>query len=312
MRIGLQLPRFDWPGGPAGMGAMLSRIARAADEGGFASLWLMDHLFGLPDAAWGPPAAPMLEGYTALSFAAAATSRLRLGLLVTGVPYRHPGVLVKTVTTLDVLTGGRAWFGLGAGWYDREATGLGVPFGDTRERLDRLEETVLVAKHMWRGDTSPFAGRYYQLDEPMNNPAALSEPHPPILIGGEGERRTLLIAARHADAVNLQLGTPLSSRDYPDWYREFYRDRTGRLRAKFEVLRAHCDRVGRRFDDIERTVLGSVRIGPGAMSAAELVDLCYELAAVGVQHLIVNMPDVHEITPIETIAREVIPQVQRP
>jgi F420-dependent oxidoreductase-like protein len=308
MRIGLQVPRFDCPGGPGSVGPVLTRIARTADEGGFASLWLMDHLFGLPEAAWGPPEAPMLEGYTAIGYAAAATRRLRVGLLVTGVTYRHPGLLVKTVTTLDVLTGGRAYLGLGAGWYEREAAGLGLPFAGDRERLDRLEETVLIAKHMWRGDADAYAGRYYHLEEPMNNPLPVTRPHPPILIGGEGERRTLRIAARHADATNFQLGTPLPG--YPDWYRELYRRRTSHLRGKFDVLRGHCEQVGRRFDDIERTVLGSIRLGPGSMSVDEVVELCHELAEVGVQHLIINMPDAHEIGPIEAIAEHVIPQVQ--
>jgi F420-dependent oxidoreductase-like protein len=308
MLIGLQVPRFDWPGAPGNLGPLLSRIARTADEGGFASFWLMDHLFGLPEAAWGPPEAPMLEGYAAIGYAAAATSRLRLGLLVTAVQYRHPGLLVKTVTTLDVLTGGRAYLGLGAGWYQREAAGLGLPFDGDRERLDRLEETILIARQMWRGDTAPYAGRYYRLDEPMNQPGPASRPYPPILVGGEGERRTLRIAARYADATNFQLGTPLAG--YPDWYRERYERRAGILRAKFDVLRGHCEQVGRQYDDIERTVLGSVGFGPGGMSVDQVVELCHELAELGVRQVIVNLPDVHRVTPVEILAEQVIPRVR--
>jgi F420-dependent oxidoreductase-like protein len=306
MKLGLQIPSFDWPGSPQNIGATLQQIARTADEGGFASLWVMDHFFGI-GSAWGPPEAPMLEGYTTLAYMAAATRQLRLGVLVTGAFYRHPGVLIKTVTTLDVLSGGRAYFGVGSGWYERESRGLGVPFPPQGERFDRLEETLRIAHQMWRGDTAAYAGRHYHLEEPLNYPPALSRPHPPILVGGEGERRTLALVARYADACNFQLGTPLL--DYPDWYREQYTQRVAHISHKLAVLQQHCEAVGRDFRQIEPTVLGSARLGPGAMSSAEIVEVCHELAELGVRQVIYNMPDVHTIVPLEQLARDVIPAI---
>lgn len=306
MRIGLQIPVFSWPGSPQNLGPVLLDVARAADEAGCSSLWLMDHFFGI-GGPWGAPDDPMLEGYTALAFMAAATSRLRLGLLVTGAPYRHPGILLKSVTTLDVLSGGRAYLGLGAGWYEREARGLGVPFPATAERMEHLEETLRIAHHMWRDDATPFVGRHYRLEEPLNRPQPLTRPHPPILIGGEGERQTLRMVATYGDACNLTLGTPLPG--YPDWYRARYAERRQQLGHKLAVLREHCERVGRPYESIERTVLGSIRLAPDAMSAAEVVELCHELAELGIQHVIFNMPDTHTIVAIERLGRDVIPAV---
>ena len=306
MKIGLQIPSFDWPGGPAIIGSTLREIARTADQGGFASLWLMDHFFGI-GSVWGEPDAPMLEGYTAIAYMAALTQRISVGLMVTGAIYRHPGVLIKTVSTLDVLTGGRAYFGIGAGWYEREARGLGLPYPPTRERLGRLEETLAIAHHMWRGNTSAFNGQFYQLDEPLNVPQPLAQPHPPILIGGEGERQTLRLVAQYGDACNFQLGAPLPG--YPQWYIDAYHQRAERLPHKLACLREHCRAAGRSYESIERTVLGSVQLGTGAMSITELVEVCHELAEMGFQHVIYNLPDVHTITPIVRLAEELIPQV---
>ena len=160
MKIGLQIPYFDWPGNPENTGPVLLEIARTADQGGLASLWVMDHFFGI-GSAWGEPEVPMLEGYAAISYMAAVTRSIKLGLMVTGVFYRHPGILIKTVTTLDVLTGGRAYFGIGSGWYEREAKGLGVPYPSTQERIEQLEETLQIAKHMWKGKITPFEGKHY-------------------------------------------------------------------------------------------------------------------------------------------------------
>jgi len=307
MKIGLQLPWFDWRGSPQNIGQKLVEIAEAADNAGFYSLWAMDHFFQVGQG-FGPPEAPMLEGYSTISYLAAVTRRIKLGLMVTGNFYRHPGILIKTVTTLDVLSGGRAYLGIGAGWYDREAKGLGVPFPSSkRERLERLEETLQIAKHMWRGDQSPFEGKYYRLEEPINNPPPLSQPHPPILIGGGGEKITLRLVAKYGDACNLQLGTPLGG--YAPWLRERYQKREEVLTRKLEILKEHCDKVGRPYDDIERTVLGTIKIAPDAMNSTEVVELCQELAEIGFQHIIFNMPNAHEIEPIEIIGREVIPQV---
>ncbi len=307
MKIGLQIPRFDWPGSPGNIGPKLIEIGKAADSSGFSSLWVMDHFFQV-SAGYGPPEAPMLEGYATMSYLAAVTERIKLGLMVTGNFYRHPGILIKTVTTLDVLSGGRAYLGIGAGWYERESKGLGVPFPQSiRERLDRLEETLQIAKHMWRGNRSPFEGKYYRLEEPINSPQPLSQPHPPILIGGGGEKRTLRLVAKYGDACNLHLGTPLKG--YAPWLNEVYQNREEVLTRKLDKLKEHCDKVGRSFEEIERTVLGAIKISPDAMSTKELVELCKELEEIGFQHVIFNMPNTHEIKPIEIIGREVIPQI---
>lgn len=309
MRIGLQIPRFNWPGNPHNMGAKLAEIAKAAEHAGFYSLWVMDHFFQV-EQGFGPYRDPMLEGYATISYLAALTRRVKLGLMVTGNPYRHPGILIKTVTTLDVLSGGRAYLGIGAGWYVQEAMCLGIPFPQTRrELIERLEETLRIAKHMWKGDQSPFKGKYYQLDSPVNSPQPISQPHPPILIGGEGEKMTLQLVAKYGDACNFQLGTRL--RGYSPWIEERYRNRRERLTRKLAVLKEHCDRVGRSYDDIERTVLGSIEIAPDAMATAEIVELCQELAETGFDQVIFNMPNVHEIKPLEIMGQEVIPLVAR-
>jgi F420-dependent oxidoreductase-like protein len=234
----------------------------------------------------------MLEGYSALSYLAGVTRRVKLGTLVTGVIYRHPGILVKTVTTLDVLSGGRAYFGLGAAWNEREAVGLGVPFPPIAERFERLAETLQITQQMWSGEVGAFNGKHFQLAETLCNPQPLSKPHPPILIGGTGERKTLRLVAQYADACNLFVGMGMDT-----------------LRAKLDVLKQHCDAVGRDYGTIEKTALGTVRLGPDQMSPADVVAQCHELAALGFQHVIFNMPNTHELTPLETFGREIIPAV---
>jgi F420-dependent oxidoreductase-like protein len=290
MKIGLQVNRFDWPGGTASIGGTLAEIARAADEAGFASLWVMDHMFQI--AGLGPPEAPMLECYSALSYVAGFTQRLRLGAMVGAVVYRQPGLLAKTVSTLDVLSGGRANLGIGAAWYDGEAAGLGLPFPPLKERFERLEETLQIVRRMWAGDRSPFVGKHYQLAEPIISPPPLSKPHPPILIGGGGEQRTLRLVAQYADACNL-----------------FTRLGVGAVSAKLEVLKRHCEAVGRPYEDIERTGLGREDLGPDGLDFAGLLAKCRELAGVGIQQYIFSVPNVYEIKPLETIGREVIPAV---
>jgi F420-dependent oxidoreductase-like protein len=307
MKIGLQIPRFDWPGSPRNIGTKLVEIAKTADSVGFSSLWVMDHFFQV-GYGYGPPEAPMLEGYSTISYLAAVTQTIKVGLEVTGNFYRHPGILIKTVTTLDVLSGGRAYLGIGAGWYEREAKGLGFPFPPTwTERFERLEETLQIAKHMWRGDQSPFEGKYYRLEEPICSPQPLSQPHPPILIGGDGEKRTLRLVAKYGDACNLSLGSPL--KDSSPRHNELYQNREERLKRKLKILRKHCGKVGRTYDNIERTVHGPIKLAPDAMNSSELVELCQELAEMEIQHVIFNMPNVHKIEPIKTIGQEVIPQV---
>jgi F420-dependent oxidoreductase-like protein len=291
MRIGLQIPSFTWPGGAQEIGARLAEIGRVADDGGFASLWVMDHFFQIPPV--GKAELDMLEGWSALAFLAGVTRRARLGTLVTGVTYRHPGVLIKTATTLDVISGGRAWLGIGAAWFEREHVGLGVPFPPLGERFERLEETLRIAKQMWSGDNGPFRGRHYPLAETLCVPQPVSQPHPPILIGGMGERKTLRFVARYANACNLfeQLGPEL-------------------LRKKLDVLRRHCDAEKRDWADVERTTLGTAWLRPGRESAADVVKRCRTLAGLGVQHAIFNLPNVHEIAPLETFAKEIIPAVE--
>ena len=307
MKIGLQIPRFNWPGSPQNIGPKLIEIAQTADQWGFSSLWVMDHFFQV-GKGYGPPEDPMLDGYTTIAYLAAVTQKIKVGLMVTKNFHHHPGMLVKIVTTLDVLSGGRAYLGIGLGGDGRETKALGVPFPQAlSERYERLEETLQIARHMWRGDQSPFEGKYYNLEKPINNPQPLSQPAPPILIGGAGEKKTLRLVAKYADACNLHLGTPLSG--YTQQSQDNYQNRRERLTRKFRVLRQHCEEVGRAYDEIERTVLGAIKIAPGVMSVSEIVELCQELAEIGVQHIIFNMENDHEIEPIEIIGQEVIPQV---
>jgi F420-dependent oxidoreductase-like protein len=291
MKIGLQIPNFTWPGGTPIIGPKLAEIAKTADEAGFESLWVMDHFFQIPNV--GQVDEPMLEGYSALSFMAACTRRARLGTMVTGVIYRHPGILVKTVSTLDVLSEGRAYFGIGAAWNEYESRGLGVHFPPVKERFERLEETLQIAKQMWAGQVGGFEGKYYHLAETLNRPQPLSKPHPPILIGGVGEKKTLRLVAKYADACNLfaRLG-----------YEE--------LKRKLDVLQQHCQDVGRPYEKIEKTALDTVNLSPGNTTAGQVIERCHKLHDIGFQHLIVNMPNVYEIKPIEILGKEVVPEIR--
>jgi F420-dependent oxidoreductase-like protein len=290
VRIGLQIPSFTWPDGNEGIGSRLAEIGRTADEAGFYSLWVMDHFFQL--GAVGEPEEPMLEGYSALSYLAGVTERAKLGTLVTGVIYRYPGILVKTATTLDVISGGRAYLGIGAGWNEREASGLGVPFPSTKERFERLEEALQIARQMWSGEVAPYDGRHYHLAETLNSPQVLTRPHPPIMIGGMGEKRTLRLVARYADACNL-----------------FAYGGSDLIRHKLDVLRGHCEDVGRDYEEIERTALGTVNLAEDDMTEDEVIGLCRELNDAGIEHLIFNMPNVHEISPLEAFGERIIPAV---
>jgi F420-dependent oxidoreductase-like protein len=289
MRIGLQIPSFSWPGGGA-LAPRLAEVARRADEAGFASLWVMDHFFQIPPL--GAAEQPMLEGYAALAFLAGQTRRVTLGTLVTGVTYRHPGLLAKTVSTLDVLSGGRAVFGVGAAWFEREHRGLGVPFPPIAERFERLEETLRIARQMWSGEVAPFEGRHYRLAETLDLPRPVSRPRPRILVGGQGERKTLRLVARYADACNLFTYAGVDA-----------------VRHKLDVLRRHCDAEGRAWDEIERTTLSTANLAPGAQKPADVIAHCRDLASVGVQHAIFNMPGVETLRPLDLFAEEIIPAV---
>jgi F420-dependent oxidoreductase-like protein len=287
VQIGLQVPDFTWPGGPARLGADLAAVARAADEAGFEYISVMDHFFQI--AAVGAPEQEMLEAYTTLGYLAACTSRARLLTLVTGVVYRHPGILAKIITTLDVLSGGRAWLGIGAAWNEQETLGLGIPFPPVAERFERLEETLQICLQMWRGDETPYHGRHYQLERPLNSPQALSKPHPPIMIGGSGERKTLRFVARYAQACNLFPG--------PD------------LARKLDVLRAHCEAEGRDYDEIVKTVYYRFDVGERGERAGQVADELAGLAAMGFQAAIGQVARVSEIEPLEVIGSQIIPAV---
>jgi F420-dependent oxidoreductase-like protein len=287
VKIGLQIPDFTWPGGPARLGGDLAVVARAADDAGFDFIAVMDHFFQI--GVIGPPEREMLEAYTTLAYLAACTSRAKLMTLVTGAVYRQPGILAKTVTTLDVLSGGRAWLGIGAAWNQEESRGLGIPFPPVAERFERLEETLQICLQMWRGDESPYRGRHYQLERPINSPQALSVPHPPILIGGGGERKTLRLVARYAQACNL----------FP----------TPDVARKLDVLRAHCDAEGRDYDDIAKTCYFIFDVGEKGEKAAEVVDQLGRLAELGFQGAIGAVAGVWGVTPLEVIGSEVIPAV---
>ncbi|MGD0062182.1 MAG: LLM class F420-dependent oxidoreductase [Streptosporangiaceae bacterium] len=287
MKLGLQIPDFTTPDGPPRLGADLATVARTADEGGFEFIALMDHFFQI--SAIGPPEHEMLEAYTTLGYLAASTSRAKLVTLVTGAIYRHPGILAKTVTTLDVLSGGRAWLGIGAGWNSEESRGLGIPFPPTAERFERLEETLQICLQMWQGDESPYHGKHYSLERPLNSPQSLTRPHPPIMIGGGGERKTLRFVAKYADACNLFPG--------PD------------LARKLDVLRAHCDAEGRDYDEITKTCYFLFDVGPKGEKAAEVIDQLGRLAELGFDVAIGGVTGVWEVTPLEVIAAEVIPAV---
>ena len=290
MKIGLQVPSFTWPGGPSALADKLGDIARAADDNGFYSLWLMDHFFQI--LYLGPKEQDMLEAYTALGYLAAVTKRVKLGTMVTGVNYRYPGVLIKSLTTLDVLSGGRAYLGIGAAWNEEEAKGLGIPFPPIATRFELLEEALQIAKQMWSDNNGSYNGKHNQLAETLNVPQPLSKPHPPILVAGGGEKKTLKLVAQYADACNI-IGEP------------------DVIRHKLDVLKGHCEAVGRDYNSIEKTILGTVHLAPGQMSAGDVIRHCEELAALGVDHAIFNMPNVHEITPLETFGREIIPQVAK-
>jgi F420-dependent oxidoreductase-like protein len=290
MKLGIQIPSFTWPGGAERTASTLARIAQAAEEAGFSSLWVMDHFFQIEMI--GRPEEPMLEAYSTLNFLAAVTKRIRLGALVTGVVYRYPGILVKTVTTLDVLSGGRAYFGVGAAWYESEAIALGVPFPTLKERFERLEETVQLALQMWSGNVAPYSGKHYHLAETLCSPLPISKPHPPIMIGGAGEKRTLPLVAKYADACNLYAFENLEV-----------------IRAKLEILRRYCENIGRPFEEIERTAIGSIDLREGRMSARETIEYCRRVNQAGIQHFIVSLPGDHELEPIELMGKEIIPAV---
>ena len=267
MRISISVTNYSWPGGRQALGAGLTGLVAAADRAGLDTVWVADHLIQADPTA-PPEDRDMLEAYTALGYLAARTERVRLGTMVSPATVRPPALLVKAVTTLDVLTGGRAWLGIGAGYHGDEAHALGLPLPPPAERFERLEETLQIALRMWAGDGTAFEGKHYRLERPQDSPGPVQRPHPPILIGGTGERRTLRLVAQYADACNLF--------DIPDGGRT--------IRHKLAVLAEHCAEVGRPYDAIEKTL--STRLAAGE-STDEFVRRCTATAALGIEHLAV-------------------------
>ncbi len=294
MRVGVHLVNFDVPGGIAAIGSTMTQAGLAAEEAGLDNLSVMDHYFQMEGMGLGDASAPMLEAYTTLGFLASATSTLELQALVTGVTYRQPGLLAKIVTTLDVLSGGRAMLGIGAAWYEREHLGLGVPFPPLSERFGRLEETLQIVHQMWSDDDGPYQGSYYQLGETVCSPPPLSRPHPPIMIGGSGEKKTLRLVARYADACNFFVGPGTG----PD-----------AVKAKLDILAEHCTNEGTDVASIRKTILWTGAVDPtSAAGAATFTEHMKKLADVGIVEVHV-MPFDDPINFIRGLGERVVPAV---
>jgi len=296
VKVGLQISSFSWPGGTAEIGPTLARVAQAADDAGFDSIWVMDHFFQIRSV--GEVEEPMLEGLSALAFIAAHTRRARLGLMVGGIHYRPPGLWIKAVTTLDVLSGGRAWFGIGAAWNQEESRALGFVMPELAERYQWLEDTLQMAHLAWsgeRGSETAFEGRRVHAGRLLNSPQSISLPRPPIMVGGGGERKTLRLVAKYADACNVFGG--------PDM-----------LRHKYSVLERHCREVERNYHEIERTNLSTISITPdgrqGSLTPSGLVDRLAAWAEAGSQHTILGIRNVWDISKLELIGRDVLPAVR--
>jgi F420-dependent oxidoreductase-like protein len=290
MQLGVLINYYSFGGAPSGLGPLLAEIARTADDAGFTMIGAVDHVWQHP--IMGGAELEELEGYTTLGFLAAHTRRAKLITLVTCPPYRQPGLLAKIVTTLDVLSGGRAWLGIGAGDYVEEARGLGLPFPPVKQRFEMLEETIQICLRMWsgaRGDEGAFRGTYYQLERLLNSPQSLSRPHPPILIGGNGEQKTLRLVARYADACNLSPSPELP--------------------RKLEVLRQHCAAEGRDYDAIEKTCMFGFDIGENGSQIGELIGRLRWLSSMGIQTVIGAIPQRDPVATLDAIGREVLPAV---
>ena len=290
MKLGLQLNSFDWNGGSERFGRTLANIGRAAEEAGFDRIGVADHVWQHP--IMGGPVADEPECYTTLTFLAANTERAMLTAMVTGVHFRHPAVLAKMVTTLDVLSRGRAWLGIGSGHYEEETRGLGIPFPPQKERFEMLEEAVQICLRMWsgeRGDERPFDGKHYKLERLLNLPQSLSRPHPPIMIAGDGEKKTLRLVARYGDACSL--------RPRPE------------IPEKLHILRRHCEAEGRNYEEIEKTCAFAFDVGEDGQKVGQLIGQLRWLGEMGVETVIGAVPNVDRIAPLEIIGREVIPAV---
>lgn len=291
MNIGLQIPSFKYPGGTAAIRPKLKEIVTVAEEAGFRSLWVMDHYYQIKGLFGEAHTDPMMESYTTLGYFAGLTEKAYLGVLVTGVIYRHPSVLMKMVNTLDILSGGRAYLGIGAAWYENEAKGFGIPYPSTSARFEQLEDNLQLAKALWGSTETSFEGQQFSTPAITNNPPPLSKPHPRIMIGGMGPNKTLRMVAQYADACNIFEGVG-----------------TKNMQTALDTLKAHCDRLGRDYDTIEKTSLGTVHLSEKD-TVDGIIKRIKELSAMGFTHTIFNMPDVYKITPLETFAKEIIPAV---
>jgi F420-dependent oxidoreductase-like protein len=289
MELGLHVADFTWPGGASTLAKDLRAVATTAEDVGFSKLSVMDHVWQI--GVMGPPEHEMLEAYTALGYLAACTSRIELLAWVTAVTYRDPGLLAKEVTTLDVLSGGRAWLGIGAAWNEEESRGLGLFFPPTGERFERLEEALQICLQMWSDDDGPYNGKHYQLARTLNVPQPLQRPHPPILIGGGGERKTLRLVAQYADACNLFAGPELE--------------------RKLDILRSHCEELGRDYDAIQKTVMMGFDPGPQGENVEATLSQLQSLAALGVTHTHGRMANVSTLKPLEIFGSEVIPEAAK-
>jgi alkanesulfonate monooxygenase len=284
MKLGLHIANFTWADGPAKLGQNLRDYAVAAEDVGFAKISVMDHVWQI--GVVGPPENDMLEAYTALGYLAACTTKVDLLAWVTAVVYREPGLLAKCVTSLDVISGGRAWLGIGAAWNEEESRGLGLPFPPTAERFERLEEALQICLQMWSEDESAYDGKHYQLARTLNSPQSLQRPHPPILIGGGGEKKTLRMVAQYAQACNLFGG--------PD------------LERKLEVLRGHCEALGRDYDEIEKTVMYPIDPGENGENVDSILEQLRAFAELGVSHAHSRCPAANTIPAIELIGERII------
>lgn len=291
MHIGLQIPSFKYPGGTAAIRPKLKEIVTTAEEAGFYSLWVMDHYYQIKGMFGEAYTDPMLEAYSTLGYFAGLTERAYLGVLVTGVIYRHPAVLLKMMNTVDILAGGRTYLGIGAAWYEDEAKGFGIPYPTTAERFEQLEDNLQLAKALWASDQVSFAGKHFSAPAVTNNPRPLSQPHPRIMVGGTGPNKTLRMVAQYADACNIG-----------DWVGQ------DNMQKALDNLKAHCETLGRDYDTVEKTSLCTVHLS-GTDTVDSVLRRVKELAAMGFTHAIFNMPDVSKITPLETFAREIIPAV---
>lgn len=287
MRIGLQINRFTWPGEPKSIHKILTDIATTADQGGFFSIWVMDHFFQI--GYIGKPEEPMLEAYTTLGFLAGITKKTMLGTMVTGVIYRNPTLLIKAVTALDVVSNGRAYFGVGAAWNEEESNALGFEFPPLKIRFEQLEDTLQLAKQMWNDDDKEFKGKQFTFPRPINHPQAIQKPHPPILIGGGGEKKTLRFVAQYGDACNL-----------------FARLGNDEVKRKLAILKEHCKEVGRDYDDIEKTALHQIHPD---FNSKEVFEEIKNLKKLGFSHLIIGIPGMENSDPVKRIAEEIIPKV---